>query len=114
MIIATRTMHIRSDSGDISVAIRLFLPVPSGSGWDCPYEIDWPEGTVKSRAGGNDMIEAIHLALHKLGTEMYMSRYHHEGRLAWMPSWTGYNFPLPKNGRDLLIGDDQTFFGLDN
>ena len=31
-----------------------------------------------------------------------------------MAGWEGYNFPLPKNGRDLLIGDDQRFFGLDN
>lgn len=72
-----------------------------------------PEGRVRSRAQGNDMVEAIHLALQKIGTELYMSRHHHDGTLSWKAGWTGYNFPLPKNGRDLLIGHDQRFFGLD-
>lgn len=114
MIIATRTMHIAASSGDFEAEIRLYQPEADEHLFVCRYEIDWPEGTIASKAQGNDMIEAIHLALQKLGTEMYMSRYHHEGRLTWMPGWIGYNFPVPINGRDLLIGDDQRFFGLDD
>lgn len=114
MIIARRTMHVRSVNGDVPVEIRLFLPEAADHLYLCRYQIDWPDGTIESRAQGGDMIEAIHLALQKLGTEMYMSRHHHEGTLYWMADWVGYNFPLPKNGRDLLIGDDQRFHGLDN
>lgn len=114
MIVARRTMHIKTPSGQTDVEIRLFQPEPDDHVYVCRYEIDWPEGTIRSRAQGNDMIEALHYALQKLGAEMYMSRYHDEGSLSWMPGWVGYNFPIPKNGRDLLIGDDQRFFGLDD
>ena len=114
MIIGTRTLFVDTPEGEKPVPIRLYLPEREEPKWICRYEIDWPEGTVKSRAQGNDMIEAIHLALQKLGTEMCFSRYHHERKLWWMKPWVGYNFPIPKNGRDLLIGDDQKFFGLDN
>lgn len=114
MIIATRTLHITSGDGATPVEVRMFMPEPDDHLFVCRYEIDWPEGRVRSRAQGNDMVEAIHLALQKIGTEMYMSRHHHERTLSWAPGWTGYNFPIPKNGRDLLIGDDQRFFGLDD
>lgn len=114
MIIAKRTMYIADRSGQLSVEIRLFQPQADDHVFICRYEIDWPEGQVSSQAQGNDMVEALHLALQKLGTEMYLSRYHHEGTLSWMPGWTGYNLPIPKNGRDLLVGDDQRFYGLDD
>jgi hypothetical protein len=114
MIIAKRTMRVRSSDRTIPVEIRLYLPEAADHLFLCRYQIDWPEGTIESMAQGSDMMEAIHLALQKIGTEMYMSRYHHEGSLYWTDGWQGYNFPMPKNGRDLLIGDDQRFFGLDN
>tara|TARA_R100000365_G_C2739530_1_gene68328 strand:+ start:740 stop:1087 length:348 start_codon:yes stop_codon:yes gene_type:complete len=114
MIIAARTMHITAGSGEVDAEVRLFQPETDEHLFICRYEIDWPEGTLRSQAQGNDMIEALHLALQKLGTEMYLSRYHHDGTLHWMSGWVGYNFPIPKNGRDLLIGDDQRFFGLDD
>ncbi|WP_137150592.1 hypothetical protein [Devosia sp. FKR38] len=113
MIIAVRTLNINSAGKVTPVDVRIFMPEADDHVFICRYEIDWPDGTIASRAQGNDMVEALHLALHKLGSEMYMSRYHHEGTLSWRPGWVGYNFPLPKNGRDLLIGDDQRFFGLD-
>ena len=113
MIIATRTMFIDTAAGARPVEIRLYQPEEAKPKWICRYEIDWPEGKIGSQAQGNDMIEAIHYALQKLGTEMYLSHYHHERKLRWLPGWVGYNFPVPKNGRDLLIGDDQTYFGLD-
>jgi len=106
-------MTIGAGPNEKAVEIRLYQPERADPKWVCRYEIDWPEGTIRSQAQGNDMIEAIHMALQKLGTEMYLSRYHHEGSLHWMPGWVGYNFPIPKNGRDLLVGDDQIYFGPD-
>ena len=61
MIIGTRTLFVDTPEGEKPVPIRLYLPEPEEPKWICRYEIDWPEGTVKSRAQGNDMIEAIHL-----------------------------------------------------
>jgi hypothetical protein len=113
MIVGTRTLTVATDAGEQPVAIRIFLPEPAGSSWDCRYEIDWPEGTIKSFAGGNDAIAALHAATEKIGMELYMSRYHHERTMWWIKPWVGYGFPMPKGARDLLVGHDQQFYGLD-
>jgi len=68
---------------------------------------------VKSHVVGKDTIAALHGAIEKIGTELYMSRYHHDRIMWWIKPWTGYGFPLPKGTRDLLIGHDQEFYGLD-
>lgn len=113
MIAGVRKMTVMTDAGERTVEIRMYLPEPAGPAWDCRYEIDWPEGTISSFAGGNDAIAALHAAIEKIGMELYMSRYHHERRMWWLKPWEGYGFPLPKGARDLLIGHDQQFYGLD-
>lgn len=113
MIAGTRTLTVETEAGEQAVGIRMFLPEPAGRSWDCRYEIDWPEGTIKSFAGGNDAIAALHAAIEKIGMEVYMSHYHHERKMWWLKPWAGYGFPVPKSGRDLLIGHDQLFYGLD-
>ena len=50
MIIGTRTLTVATPAGDRPVIIRVFEPTADGPAWDCSYEIDWPEGTVKSHA----------------------------------------------------------------
>ena len=111
MIIGTRTLTVETPDGDMPVVIRMFLPEPIETTWDCRYEIDWPEGTIKSHTQGNDALHAIELAMQKLGTEVYMSRYHHEGKMWWIKPWVGYGFPMPKEARDLMIGHDALFYG---
>lgn len=118
MLIGTRTLFVDTPQGTKPVPVRLFLPEQlSGKGdrhyekWDCRYEIEWPEGTIKSHAQGNDALHALHLAELKIGTELYMSRYHHERKMRWIDLWEGYGFPLPKGARDLLIGHDKQFYG---
>ncbi|SEQ24523.1 hypothetical protein SAMN05428969_2377 [Devosia sp. YR412] len=113
MLAGTRTLTIDSKKGPIPVEVRLYLAEPYDTVWHARYEIDWPEGTVKSHSVGNDMIAALHGAIEKIVTELYMSRYHHERNLWWVKPWNGYGFPMPKGARDLLIGHDQEFFGLD-
>lgn len=110
-LIGIRTLTVATPNGDRPVAIRLFGPEPAGSKWDCRYEIDWPEGTTKSHAQGNDALHALHLVQQKIGTELYMSRYHHERKMWWIKPWVGYGFPMPKGARDLLIGTDAEFYG---
>lgn len=113
MVIGKRILAIDTEDGPVSVEIRLYQPEPYDTVWHARYDIDWPEGTVKSHCVGNDGIAALHGAIEKIGTELYMSRYHHERTLWWYKSWEGYGFPLPKGARDLLIGHDQQFYGLD-
>lgn len=112
MSIGTRTLFVETPAGPKEVQIRVFAPEHIGENrWDCRYEIDWPEGLVKSHMHGNDALHALNFVLMKIGTELYMSRYHHEGRMWWLKPWVGYGFPLPKGARDLLIGDDKRFYG---
>ena len=113
MIIGTRTLTVATSAGDRPVIIRMFEPIADGPAWDCSYEIDWPEGLVKSHAMGNDALHAIDMAQQKIATDLYMSRYHHERKMWWIKPWIGYGFPMPKGARDLLIGDDQEYYGLD-
>lgn len=111
MIIAERVLKLRSDGRDIQIPIRLFAPEQSSDGsWWCRYEIDWPESTQKSRAGGVDAIQANVLALHMIGSEIYASDYHKSGNLFLDSPGKGYGFPVPCTLRNLLEGDDQKFF----
>ncbi len=72
MLIGTRTLFFDDADGTKEIAVRLFMPTHDDSKWDCRYEIDWPDGLWKSHAQGNDALHAIHLALQKLGLEIYM------------------------------------------
>jgi len=116
MIIATRTLTVTTKSGDKApVALRLYLPVAIGKDWDCRYELDWPADgwparTVKSHAVGSDALHAIQLAMQKLGVELHMTSYHTDGKMSW-GDWRGYGIALPKEGRDLMRGDDAKFYG---
>jgi hypothetical protein len=111
MLIGSRTLFVETPSGTKEVPVRIFVPVRIEDKWDCSYEIDWPEGAIRSHAQGNDALHALHLAELKIGTELYMSRYHHERKMRWIERWEGYGFPLPKGARDQLIGHDQEFYG---
>ena len=112
MIVGTRTLTVVTDAGsEAPVEVRVFAPEPLDAKWDCRYEIDWPEGTWKSHTLGNDALHALHLAQQKIGTDLYMSRYHHERKMWWLKPWVGYGFPMPKGARDLLIGDDAKYYG---
>jgi hypothetical protein len=111
MLIGTRTLTVETNEGTKSVDVRMHLPEPSGTIWLCRYDIGWPEGKVESSAAGNDALHAVLMAMQKISQDLYMSRYHHERKMSWGKGWVGYGFPMPKNGRDLLIGHDKEFYG---
>jgi hypothetical protein len=86
--------------------------VPHGCAeWVCRYEIGWPCERRSSFGAGFDAVQALHLTLQKIGMEIYRSAYHATGRLAWGEQGMGYGFPVPRSGRDVLIGDDRRFEG---
>ncbi len=109
MIIANRSLRLRQGSVDIDLPIHIQAPQELGSDWICDYEIGWPEGAKKSRAAGFDAVQALQLALQKIGTELYTSEHHKSGSLKSQDSWNGYGFPVPASIRDLLVGDDAKY-----
>lgn len=111
MPIAERVLTFRDGPGAVAVTVRIFRPETDGVDWTCRYEIDWPDGRRVSAAAGFDSVQALHLALQKIGIDLYMSRYHATGSLSWGPPGSGYGFPVPKNGRGLLVGNDKRFEG---
>jgi hypothetical protein len=44
-----------------------------------------------------------------IGAVVYASEYHMYGKLTWVKSGEGFGFPVPRNSRDQLIGDDAKF-----
>lgn len=49
--------------------------------------------------------------MQRIGIELYVIAAHKAGTLIWDQPEDGYGFPIPKNGRDLLIGADKIFEG---
>lgn len=111
MIIGTRTLQVRLDGRVANVEIRIRLPIGHGRAWSCRYEIDWPADRYESEAWGVDALQAVHLAMQKIASELYASPYHEKGSLSWPGQGVGYGFPMARNGRDRLIGNDKVFDG---
>jgi len=110
MLIATRVLKLRLETGDIEIPIRIFAPEHDPPSWSCKFEIDWPDGTLAMAAGGVDAVQALDLALRMIGASIYASDHHASGNLMWEAPGRGYGFPVTSNLRDMLVGDDKTFF----
>jgi hypothetical protein len=106
VLIAQRLLVLSSPSGDVQVPVRLFQPEEKDGMWICLYEIDWPHGTKSHFAAGIDGMQALVLAIHTVGAEIYASDYHKSRSLRWFEPNGGYGFPVPPSFRDMLIGDD--------
>ena len=106
MVIATRRLKLQLPPKEIDVFVRIFMPEAENGSWRCGYEIDWPNGKKSSAAVGVDSVQALSLALQKIGIEIYTSDYHRQGQLIWFEANQGYGFPVTKNLRDLLVGTD--------
>jgi hypothetical protein len=106
MVIAIRRLKLQLPAKEIDVFVRIFMPEAENGSWRCAYEIDWPNRKKSSAAVGFDSVQAIFLALQKIGIEVYTSDYHRQGQLIWFEANQGYGFPVTKNLRDLLVGTD--------
>lgn len=82
-MIGNRILVVETEEGAKEVEVRLMAPEPWGNAWRCRYTIGWPEGIYESKTGGSDAIQAVHLAMQKIGADLYFIRYHDEGRLYW-------------------------------
>jgi hypothetical protein len=110
MVVATRMLTLKTESGEIGVPIRVFAPEKEDSGWSCRYQIDWPEGTEDMKAAGADSMQALIIAMKMIGADLYSSSYHRSGKLRFEAQGSGYGFPVVTSIRDLLEGDDATYF----
>lgn len=113
MIIGTRTLIVDTEAGERAVEVRLYEPEKASTRWMCRYEIAWPEGVKRGSMQGADALAAIHGALERIGTDLYGSPYHQQRKLWWVKPIVGYGFPVPRGAREILIGQDQVYFGLD-
>ncbi len=110
-MIGVRTLTLSTPSGDRDIRVSVDAPVGSGRDWSCVYEIAWPSGARRKQAHGVDALQALCLALQLVGTDLYSSNEHGEGRLRWEKAGDGYGFPVPRNLRDMLGGLDKEFDG---
>ena len=108
-IIATRSLFLRDNNRNVEIPIRIHAPERAKEDWICRFEIEWPEGRVERWGAGIDAIQSLLIALQMIGAEIYASPHHESGRLSWLTAGRGYGFPVPKNIRDLLVGDDKSF-----
>lgn len=111
MIIAEQSLSIQVGSEPKACKITMHAPENSDGMWICRYTIGWPDAPEESFGAGVDACQALHLTLQKIGFRLYMSASHKAGHLMFDRPGNGYGFPVPKNGRDLLIGDDKIFDG---
>ncbi len=112
MVIGTRVLTLRTETGEVPVPVTIFGPEEGkDGGWFCRYEIGWPDEPWASAGWGVDAFQAVHLTMQKIAIELYTSDEHREGRLFWQRQEGGYGFPITKNGRELLVGFDKQYDG---
>jgi hypothetical protein len=98
-------------AGEVPIPISIDAPTGDKQVWSCSYEIGWPAGGRRGRAHGVDALQALYQALKLVGRELYTSNEHRDGRLRCGKANDGYGFPVPKNLRGLLVGNDKMFDG---
>lgn len=110
MLIAERSLKIKSSTDDVEVPISIYLPREIDGAWLCKFTIEWPDGDIQMDASGSDSVQAIELALKMIGAFLYASDHHAAGKLMWLEPAQGYGFPVTNYLRDMLIGEDKKFF----
>lgn len=111
MPFAVRQLAIIENGVRHDVAVRVFPPQPDDRSWACRYEIDWPHRPRVGAGYGIDGVQALVIAMQKIAIELYTSSYHKAGTLLFDKPGNGYGFPIMKNARDMLVGDDAKFDG---
>lgn len=112
MLIAKRQLtYFDANGTSVPVPVEVFRASGGGRDWSCRYIIGWPNGSDEGAGHGVDEVQALIATLQLIGMRIYFSEYHRSGRLRFEEFGRGYGFPVPKNARDLLVGDDLVFDG---
>ncbi len=98
--IATRVLQ--ANDRKITVVIGRPEKFPEGEDYYCPYQILGFGNERVRYAGGVDAVQALQLALQKIGADLYTSQEAQSKQLAWVGGNLGdLGFPVPESIRDL-------------
>ena len=104
-IIATRELDIADSGAKVTVGIGTPKNFPDSSDYYCPYEIRGLGNDKVRYAGGIDAIQALLLALQRVGAELYTSEECKAGMLIWAGGQEGnLGFPVPDSISDMIPG----------
>ncbi len=99
-VIAVR--KYRADDGARSVAVKIGKPekMPDHSDYYCPFEIDGIGGGGIDHACGVDAIQALDLAMKKIGVILNCSPEAQAARLSWDGGGDHLGLPIPDSCKD--------------
>jgi hypothetical protein len=107
MIIASRRLTVGHGDDAKPVVVNIHAPARTeDESWQCRYTIEWPDETTDRTIYGFDSAQALVLALQMIGFDLHTSDYHAKGDLRWDGQRPGFGFPLHREYRDWLVGDD--------
>lgn len=102
VVFATRELFVVGRDQKITVKIGKPVPFPDGSNYYCPYQI---VGLGKEKihfGAGIDAVQALLLALHNIGAELYTSKEARARTLGWEGGGIGdLGFPVTDAIADL-------------
>jgi hypothetical protein len=78
------TRNLKMTGAALDVPVRVLWPTEDKGGWDCRWEIVWPDRQRTNSGRGTDAIQAPLNALQMVGTEIYCSEGHRSGKLVGM------------------------------
>jgi hypothetical protein len=94
-ITAVRIIELHTEDGNSTVTIKIGKPVDVETGMSyCAFQILGIGNERIRSAIGVDSVQALILALTKIGTDLYMSPESRAGRLSWMGDPSG-NLGMP-------------------
>jgi|SRR5579872_4461497 len=96
--LATRTLELQ---GKPSVIVELSVPVPHGDDFECSYKIQGLGAEETKCAFGVDGLQALLLAMQRIGIDLYTSEAFQSGQLRWLGQ-PDLGFPVPETVRDLV------------
>src|SRR5687768_7719017 len=91
----TRIFSIDNDK-EACIELRIFSPAPDGQDFRCKYELF--ESGVLMQAGhalGVDSLQALLLAIQRVGVDVSVSDYAQQRRLFWNGENDDLGLPLP-------------------
>lgn len=100
-VIASRTLRARTQLDRVTVSIGAPKPYPDGKDFYCPFRIEGLGDDRVKYAGGVDSIQALQLAMQRIGVELYASPRAPD--LRWIdPDDLDLGFPVPDNLSDMV------------
>lgn len=100
-VIASRTLRLGTGVDRVTVSIGAPKPYPDGKDFFCPFRIEGLGDDQVKYVGGVDAVQALQLAMHRIGVELYASP--HAATLRWIdPDDPDLGFPVPDNVRELI------------